>query len=94
MRSLDCTPHTSALNTTSRQSLLRKQLGDLIREEKLLWVYCCDCCHERDINPATVPLDAPVREWPNLIGAPLLSRGSSYFILRSRSREHMRLNRW
>ncbi len=39
-------------------------LGDLARDGKLLWVYCCDCCHERDINPATVPLPAetPVPE--------------------------------
>ena len=39
-------------------------LGDLIREDKLLWVYCCDCYHERDVNPATVPLPAetPVPE--------------------------------
>jgi hypothetical protein len=37
-------------------------LGDLVREEKLLWVYCCDCGRERDLNPATVPLlaDTPV----------------------------------
>ena len=31
-------------------------LGDLIRDDKLLWVYCRDCCHERDVNPANVPL--------------------------------------
>jgi hypothetical protein len=31
-------------------------LGDLIREDKLLWVYCCDCGRERDVTPATVPL--------------------------------------
>ncbi len=39
-------------------------LGDLVREDKLLWVYCCDCCHERDIIPATAPLPAetPVPE--------------------------------
>ncbi len=39
-------------------------LGDLIREDKLLWVYCNDCCHERDVNPATVPLpsETPVPE--------------------------------
>ena len=39
-------------------------LGDLIREDKLLWVYCCDCYHERDVNPATVPLppETPVPE--------------------------------
>jgi hypothetical protein len=23
-----------------------------------LWVYCRDCCHERDVDPATVPLPA------------------------------------
>ena len=33
-------------------------LGDLIREDKLLWVYCRECCHERDVNPANVPLPA------------------------------------
>src|SRR5436190_10635586 len=37
-------------------------LGDLIGADKLLWVYCRDCCHERDLNPANVPLpaDTPV----------------------------------
>ena len=33
-------------------------LGDLVRNDKLLWVYCCDCGHERDVNPAMVPLPA------------------------------------
>jgi hypothetical protein len=33
-------------------------LGDLVREDKLLWVYCCDCGHERDVSPAMVPLPA------------------------------------
>jgi hypothetical protein len=39
-------------------------LRDLVREDKLLWVYCCDCDRERDLNPATVPLpaDTPVPE--------------------------------
>ena len=39
-------------------------LGDLIHEDELLWVYCCDCYHERDVSPATVPLPAetPVPE--------------------------------
>jgi hypothetical protein len=31
-------------------------LGDLIEADKLLGVYCRDCCHERDMDPATVPL--------------------------------------
>lgn len=31
-------------------------LADLIREGKLLWVYCTSCGHERDIEPATIPL--------------------------------------
>jgi hypothetical protein len=39
-------------------------LGDLIRERKLLWAWCCDCCRERDIDPATIPLPSstPVPE--------------------------------
>ena len=37
-------------------------LGDLIEANKLLWVYCCDCGHERDVDPAVLPLswDTPV----------------------------------
>ena len=37
-------------------------LRDLIQDGKLLWVYCCDCNHERDIDPATLdlPRDTPV----------------------------------
>ena len=40
------------------------RLSDLIAEDKLLWVYWCDCGHERDVNPATLPLpaDTPVPE--------------------------------
>ena len=34
-------------------------LADLVREDKLLWVFCRDCCHERDVNPATIPLPRP-----------------------------------
>ena len=30
-------------------------LADLIRDDKLLWVYCTDCGHERDVTPSTVP---------------------------------------
>ena len=30
----------------------------MLRDDKLLWVYCCDCGHERDVHPATVPLPA------------------------------------
>ena len=33
-------------------------LGDLVRDDKLLWVDCCACGHERDVNPAMVPLAA------------------------------------
>jgi hypothetical protein len=33
-------------------------LGDLVRHDKELWVHCCDCGHERDVSPATVPLPA------------------------------------
>jgi hypothetical protein len=31
-------------------------LGDLASDGKLLWVYCTACGHERDIDPATMPL--------------------------------------
>ena len=34
-------------------------LGDLIHEDELLWVYCRECCHERDVNLANVPLPGP-----------------------------------
>jgi len=39
-------------------------LDDLARENKLLWVYCRDCGHERDVEPADIPLpvDTPVPE--------------------------------
>ena len=39
-------------------------LADLIHGDKLLWVYCRDCGHERDVSPATIPLpgDTPVPE--------------------------------
>ena len=39
-------------------------LADLVREDKLLWVFCRECCRERDVNPATVPLppETPVPE--------------------------------
>jgi hypothetical protein len=33
-------------------------LADLMRGDKLLWVYCRDCGHERDVNPADLPLPA------------------------------------
>ena len=35
-----------------------------MREDKFLWAYCCDCGHEGDVNPATLPLPAktPVPE--------------------------------
>jgi hypothetical protein len=37
-------------------------LDDLSRAGKLLWLYCCDCGRERDIEPASLPLppDIPV----------------------------------
>jgi hypothetical protein len=39
-------------------------IGDLMREGKLLWTYCRECCRERDIDPATIPLppEFPVPE--------------------------------
>jgi hypothetical protein len=34
----------------------------LIRDRRLLWVYCRECGRERDVDPATLPLagDYPV----------------------------------
>src|SRR5215472_6988058 len=39
-------------------------LGDLIRDGKLLWLYCRDCFRERDVDPSTIalPPDMPVPE--------------------------------
>ena len=34
------------------------RLADLIADGKLLWTYCCDCGHERDLDPRTLPLPA------------------------------------
>jgi hypothetical protein len=37
-------------------------IADLMREEKLLWVYCNDCGRERDVDPKSlaVPATTPV----------------------------------
>ncbi len=32
------------------------RLADLVRDGKLLWCYCRDCCRERDVDPAKIPL--------------------------------------
>lgn len=32
------------------------RLGDPIDCGKLLWCYCCDCGHERDLDPRALPL--------------------------------------
>jgi hypothetical protein len=39
-------------------------LADLVRDGKLVWVYCTACGYECDINPATMPLpgETPVPE--------------------------------
>ncbi len=68
-------PARSRLATSKRRFLIRLdrmitlhpnpvRLADLIREGKLLWCYCRDCCREDDVDPAAVPLPggAPVRE--------------------------------
>lgn len=34
------------------------QLGNLIAQDKLLWAYCRDCGHERDLIAETLLLDA------------------------------------
>jgi len=31
-------------------------LGDLVEAKKLILIYCCDCGHERDVDPASLPL--------------------------------------
>jgi hypothetical protein len=31
-------------------------LSDLSRDNCLMWTYCRDCCRERDLDPATIPL--------------------------------------
>jgi hypothetical protein len=40
-------------------------LGDLIRDGKLLWLYCWDCFRERDVDPSTIPLP-PVVSVPEI----------------------------
>ena len=44
-------------------------LADLKQEERLVWVYCLDCCLERDVEPDSIPLplDTPVPS----VGKPL-----------------------
>lgn len=39
-------------------------LATLERDGRMLWVYCCDCCHERDIPPMSLGLqpDTPIPE--------------------------------
>lgn len=39
-------------------------LGDLKTEGRLVWVYCLDCCLEREFEPEAIPLplDTPVPE--------------------------------
>ncbi len=31
-------------------------LADLKAEGRLVWVYCIDCCNEREVEPDTIPL--------------------------------------
>jgi len=31
-------------------------LADLKAEQRLVWVYCIDCCREREVEPDTIPL--------------------------------------
>ncbi len=42
-------------------------IGDLMRDRRLLWVYCRECGRERDVDPAILPLpgDHPVPEVAN-----------------------------
>ena len=42
-------------------------LGDLDNEGKLLWVYCNECCRERDVPPLSLglPPETPVPQLGN-----------------------------
>jgi hypothetical protein len=31
-------------------------LSDLAQDGKLLWLYCCECGRERDVDPLSLPL--------------------------------------
>ena len=39
------------------------KLSDLKNEDRLVWVYCLDCCNEREVEPDTIPLslETPVQ---------------------------------
>ncbi len=36
------------------------KLSDLLAEGKLLWAYCCECGHERDLDPSGLPLPGDI----------------------------------
>ena len=57
-------------------------LGDLIREDKLLWVYCRECCHERDVDPLSLRL--PPRRASVIVagaGSSIRSPGNAHSLL-------------
>ena len=40
----------------SASSFTAVTLNDLAHAGKLLWLYCCDCGRERDVDPLSLPL--------------------------------------
>ncbi len=56
-------PNETARRTQPTGNPVR--LGSLIRDGKLLWCYCADCGHERDIDPASLSL-SPKTPVPDL----------------------------
>jgi hypothetical protein len=41
---------------TTAPTIPAVRLVDLISDGKLLWVYCRECCHERNLDPGSLPL--------------------------------------
>jgi hypothetical protein len=60
----------------SKQSFSPVTLADLAREGRLLWCYCLQCGHEREVDPLSLGL-APAEAVPTVGGCLKCSRCGS-----------------